>query len=590
MTKKKILRSVISMIVVFSLLLISSKTYIPNISAENTQTMQIGFVNGSNVNIRQEPSTSSTSLGKLSHKYVYILGQVQGADGYEWKKISYTNDNGTAIQGYIRSNLLLSLSAGTGTDKSFEEQLKEFPSDYQTYLKQLHAIYPNWTFEADYVHCSFDEALNAMDVFPQKLVPASYSVSLRSMGKDAYNWSTGQWTKTEGSWVGASREVIAHYLDPRNFLNKNDIYMFSSLGYVKSAHTVEGLQAIIEDTFLEKGFSDTDDYNGSYADIIMAAAQQSGVSPYMIASTIKQEQGASGTSDLISGKVNGYEGYYNFFNAGATGTTSAEIVTNGLKYAKSAGWNSRSKAIIGGAQWLARGYFSRGQNTYYYKNFDVRTGRFYYNYAQNIYDSKSSSASLRELYIGDTSSTLHFLIPVYKDMWETPAPKPAENNKKNNYYFKSLGISGFSMYKKQYSISVSKDTNIPFEVPEGAEYIGPASFALKKGTNTVELTVKAETGATNIYTLSVTTDKACTLTMGNGVTPTPAPTIKKGDVNNDGKINGLDSAYIKLHILKRNILTGEPALCADIDENGIINGIDSAYIRLHILGRNKIEW
>ena len=51
-----------------------------------------------------------------------------------------------------------------------------------------------------------------------------------------------------------------------------------------------------------------------YIDIIMNAASQSGVSPYVLAAMILQEQGNNGTSPLISGNYSGYEGYYNFFN------------------------------------------------------------------------------------------------------------------------------------------------------------------------------------------------------------------------------------------------------------------------------------
>lgn len=588
LTENRMLRSFTALFVILALLFTAAVVPTPVARAETAQMMQIGFVNGSGVNIRKDAGTSYASLGSLSYAYVYVYGGVQASDGYEWKKIIYTDSNGKTTEGYIRSDFIITLSAGNGTDKSFEEQMADFPTDYQKGLRELHEIYPNWTFEADYVHCTFEEALNAMDTFPKKLVPSSYSISLRSMGVDAYNWSTGKWNLTEGTWVGASREVIAYYLDPRNFLNKTDIYMFSSLGYVKNAHTAAGLQTIIKGTFLENGFSDKSDYNGSYTDIIMTAAEQSGISPYMIASTIKQEQGSAGASDLISGTYPGYKDYYNFFNVGATGDTSAEVILNGLKYAKSAGWNSRSKAIIGGARWLANGYFSRGQNTYYYKNFDVRTGRFQYNYAQNIYDSKSSSASLRALYIGDTSSKLHFLIPVYKDMWDEPAPKPVENDKKNNYYFTSLGVSGFSMYKEQYSISVSGNTNISYSVPSGASYAGPTSFSLKQGKNTVELTVKAETGATNVYTLTVTASKACTLTIGGG-TSAPTTSVIKGDANGDRNINAVDSALIRLHILKRKILTGDALKGADVNGDGNINAIDSALVRLHILGRKTIE-
>ena len=54
-----------------------------------------------------------------------------------------------------------------------------------------------------------------------------------------------------------------------------------------------------------------------YVDIIMDAAAQSGVSPYVLAAMILQEQGTNGGSPLISGNYSGYPGYYNFFNVEA---------------------------------------------------------------------------------------------------------------------------------------------------------------------------------------------------------------------------------------------------------------------------------
>ena len=57
----------------------------------------------------------------------------------------------------------------------------------------------------------------------------------------------------------------------------------------------------------------------------MDAAAQSGVSPYVLAAMILQEQGTNGGTPLISGNYSGYSGYYNFFNVEAyqSGSMSA---------------------------------------------------------------------------------------------------------------------------------------------------------------------------------------------------------------------------------------------------------------------------
>ena len=60
------------------------------------------------------------------------------------------------------------------------------------------------------------------------------------------------------------------------------------------------------------------------------------VSPFHLAARVLQEQG-QGNSALISGTYPGYEGYYNFFNIGATGNTDQKVIESGLQYAKEHG-------------------------------------------------------------------------------------------------------------------------------------------------------------------------------------------------------------------------------------------------------------
>ena len=547
------------------------------VSAED---VKLGYVNGVNVHVRKGAGTNYESVTQLSHVQLEIIGSAKDSSGAEWKKIRY----GT-IEGYMHGQYVDIIEIKP--DATFEEQLAQFPEDFKEPLRVLHTMYPNWKFVADKLSVTFDEALNAENAFPKKLVPASYSHSLKSMGKNAYNWTTNTWAQNAGSWVGASKELIAYFMDPRNFLNTTDIWMFATLSFDRTSQTREGVEAIVADTFLANGFADKSDYNGSYIDIIMEAAAQSDVSPYMIASTIKQEQGTEGTSSLISGTYTGYQGYYNFFNFGASGSSEADVIKNGLTYAKNNGWTSRSKAIIGGAKKISGNYFSKGQNTYYYKNFDVKSGKFSFQYAQNIYDSKNSSASLRKIYISQTDSALTFNIPIYKNMWETAPAKPEENSKVNNYYFKTLSVSGFDMYTQSYSLNVSGNTTLTYTLPAGATYTGSASYTLQKGSNTITLPVKAETGAVNNYTLKITASNACTLTVG--AQTGNAPTVMLGDPNNDGKINGIDSALIRLHILGRKKLDEKGKLGADVNKDGAINGIDSALVRLHILGRKTIK-
>ena len=61
----------------------------------------------------------------------------------------------------------------------------------------------------------------------------------------------------------------------------------------------------------------------------MQAAQTSGVSPYVLAAMILQEQGTNGSGGSISGNT----GYYNYYNFEAYASNGMTAVERGLWYA-----------------------------------------------------------------------------------------------------------------------------------------------------------------------------------------------------------------------------------------------------------------
>ena len=141
-------------------------------------------------------------------------------------------------------------------------------------------------------------------------------------------------TDLRGSVLNA--DYIAYYLDPRNFLNETDIFQFESLSFSK-VQTRQGVSSILKGTFMENMVEDSDGSALDYAQAFMDIGEETGVSPYHLASRVRQEQGLKGTSSLISGTYSGYKGYYNYFNVGAAGITSTLVIKNGLAYAKKSG-------------------------------------------------------------------------------------------------------------------------------------------------------------------------------------------------------------------------------------------------------------
>jgi hypothetical protein len=69
------------------------------------------------------------------------------------------------------------------------------------------------------------------------------------------------------------------------------------------------------------------------------------------------------------------------------------------------------------------------------------------------------------------------------------------------------------------------------------------------------------------------------------VVPTPTPNkVLRGDINNDGSINSLDFASLRLHLLGVTPLTEEKIINADVNADTFVNSIDFALMRQYLLG------
>lgn len=602
------IKRLLSVLLVFTVLISAiSIQFSLNVSALSSK----GTVTADSLNIRPDANTSGKSLGKVPGGATVILnGEKQGqkvSDGGKSSDIWY-NITYNSITGWV-SSLYINQIPDYTHDANFESQIAAFPESYKPYLRELHAQYPNWKFYPDNVGLTFEEAVeleipaNEYDKhLGHKVVHNSSSKSWLSLGFGAYNWQTGQWIAMDDDWYSASREVVKHYMDPRNYLNSAAVYAFLPQIYNEATQNEEGLNKIIKGTFLEKGYNDPNDtaYGGSYAKVLMAAAKASNVSPYILAGIIIQEQGTNGTSFMISGTYGGaghsLYGYYNFFNVDTYGDTDAQKAERGLGKAKAQGWNTRSASIIGGASFCANNYLGVGQNTYYYMNFNVKQpDRLWHQYATNIEDTYGKAQKLSKSYADLKDAELDFMIPVYKDMPTEACILPAKTDNLNNYYISGLSVTtsgtasnlnpSFYMYQNTYDLNVWDNTTLKVTVPAGAQYVGAKSFALNVGQNQVVLTVKSQTGYFKDYVINVKADKACTITIDAPL----ATAYMRGDVNGDGTINGRDLANVQMHILNVRKLTGNSLTYADTNSDGVVNGRDLANVQMDILGVRKLN-
>ena len=401
--------------------------FVPFAFAESSQ----GRITGDGVRMRDKPATdkSSNTITYLGiGSIVKINGEVTGNEavtggGTKWYNVTYG-----AYTGYVYGKYVEELPPSF--DEDFEKNLLNFPESYRAALRSIHSTYPNWIFIADNVGITLDKAIDLEYsqknmTSTKKWVELSYGVQWRDVRADVNNPSHIR----ESRWTFASRRAIAYFMDPRNALTVTtskqslpNIFTFMQQSYDAKTQTAEGLRTVVAGTFLANGYGDNAD---AYITDIMAAAEESKVSPYVIATTIITEQGINGGSSLISGTYKGYEGYYNFFNYGAYESGGKSIQENGLSYAKEKGWNSRAAAILGGAKLYEKGYLSVDQDTYYYMDFNVKyIDRINHQYASSLYDQSVKAAGMRSVCTVNKGAALTFKIPVYSGFPETVYAAP----------------------------------------------------------------------------------------------------------------------------------------------------------------------
>ena len=618
-------------------------------------------VNATTLNVRSTPGTTGSVVKKLAYgAAVTVVSETAGSDGKTWYKIQFSSGSGTQ-EGYVRSDYI-KFPVSYSYDSTFENYLNSqgFPESYKVSLRTLHTEHPTWVFQAQKTGLNWSDVMAAEGAVGANLVSKSSLSSWKSTEYGAYDWNTGTWTGFDGSsWVAASKDIVAYYMDPRNFLNDTYVFQFLHHAYDSNAQTREGLTSLITGTFLEKtpesttaatqsvqettgsgsspvvnnsgstgtsgslqqgesygpgmstgtsggtssgsssgstgsqgvslegpgstvsstisqrkvittalpeveygpgmdASSITDDNTGAsntspvptgqtYVDIIMKAAAQTGVNPYVLGAMILQEQG-TGKSGSISGKTAGYEGYYNFFNVGAFASGSMSAITRGLWYASQSGsygrpWNSIEKSIIGGATYYSENFLKNGQDTFYLKKFNVQGSNLYkHQYMTNVEGAAGEGAKLARAYTDAMKKqALVFKIPVFNNMPETACAKPTVNGSPNNK-LSGIMIDGYSLtptfskdtekYDLVVDSSVSSVNIRATAIDSKATVSGASTISLGSGTTIVKIVVKAENGDTRTYQVSIAKGN------GNGSTTVVSPSTGSSAGSQSGSTVG----------------------------------------------------
>ena len=602
----------------------------------------IVVISGDAVRVRDKASTSGSVLGNVNKNDQFDLidlntGSAGNGCSKDWFKISYNGKTGFVCSQFAYTKEIEDVVVPAMTEEDYENYHDYlislgFPESYIPYLITIHEKRPSWKFSVMNVDMDFNYVVSKEHTSSGRSLIEDYNRTIdgyKSLASWSYNYFTDVFsTNFSGGgsrWYAASTTTIAYYMDPRNFLNEKQVFMFESQSYNASLHTLDGIKKMLKGTFMEN--KPANDEGKTCADAFLDGARLFNVSPYVLISRVIQEVGSNG-SVIVSGTVSGYEGYYNFYNIGAYGNSASETIANGLKKAKAEGWNTIYKAIVGGAEFIGDNYLRVGQDTLYLNKWDL-IGPDYFNhqYMQNIQAPASESKKTYNGYsnINMLDSDFVFSIPVFKNM---PNSTSLPNKGNPNNYLSSLSVNGAYLFNTpdnntEYSLNLAastKDINIAAsKVSSKSSVSGTGSVSLSSAEEIFPVVVTAENGSVRTYNIKITRDSEEALAISeilnvsnirnDGVyimgiklgtdlsnlisllkSNESRLTITVTDISGKEKVSGIIASGDKL---KLNTGTEEKEftviIYGDVNSDGKITSADYIKIKNHIMETNRLS-
>ena len=310
-------------------------------------------------------------------------------EGRPWAKIRTSDGTvGYACSRYINEKSTTEINVSEAgkamanmTDTEFDAYLngQGFPESYKVKLKEIHKLHPTWIFIGSVSKYSWASAMLEQDEFVSYNGDNSpgrsflnINTTKAAQGQEGYlstepadyNYYTNKFIAHDGTyWFQANSAAVAHYMDPRTYLDEKSIFTFEDLTYDSRYQNEEAVKAVLSSDFLKQ-----------FSSYFMEAANTYNVSPIYLASLSRQEVGTgtgnictNGNAGVLSDGVN-YTGYYNFFNIGASSSSDPKLKS--LQKAKEYGWDSPQKAIVNGAYIISKNYIQCGQHTLYYQKYN----------------------------------------------------------------------------------------------------------------------------------------------------------------------------------------------------------------------------
>lgn len=611
------------------------------------------------VRLRKEPTSSSGILIEaIPAGSIYELvedGKTDPTLGCQsgWYHVYYKgNDTGYVCADFADEYSRIEYDETTINECATDLKVKGFPDSYISSLCELKVLHPNWIFTPDFTNLEWEDAVFLQE-YDEKSLIQSYNDKTQGYLDTtylSYDYLTDTFIVKEGTnWYNASHETVAYFVDPRNFFNEKEIFIFQKLSFNEATQPQETIDSILEGTDIKEK---------SY--IIYDAGRNSNVSPIYLASRIRLETTGNYNNYSIKGTSYGaYEHIYNPYNIGANTGAVDGIVWAAGSNGYNRPWTTLDAAIYGGASYIAESYIAKGQDTTYFQKFNTSSysdyKKYTHQYQANVQGPATEAIPTYNSYAAHKllDNSLDFVIPIYNNMPENPSPMPSEGNPNN--HLKSITINGkelpsFNHDNFTYNYSVPEYvSSVKIEgtvINKNAKIEGTGDVSLPNEDNEIILKVTAQNGSVQNYTINIkrsseeeipvseilnamsapvtgemliygpglTLDQfksevnkvslkaEVSATMQNGSVFSTGDTITiingsdsqtlnvaiKGDTNGDSNIDIKDLLIVQKNILGYTNLTGVYFKGGDPNQDGLVDIKDLLIIQKHILGYTTI--
>lgn len=560
---------------------------------------------GSAVAIRTLPGTNGSLIIRTNHGDSFNLlsndkFKDQGGCPDGWYKVSVDGREGYVCSTYVRV-IKTTVSTDPSAVSNCEKEMssKGFPKEYWGGLCNLQINHPNWVFNPVNTGLDFKTAVEKESACGKN--------TLQTTNPEYIDNSCT--SKTDSGYVHASQKAVAYYMNPVNFLDEKNIFMFES-NYINTGVSDTSYEAIVNSRL-----SSYIKYLPTLSSALNAACKTNNVNQVMLSSRIIQELGSTGLA--TSGKYKGqllscisgnytsrwnkfYEvkdaagnilekhnldHYYNFFNVGVYDGTNGDAAYRAVEAAYKRGWGGTGNqtqdlvlAIGGGANFLKTKYMDKGQYTVYAHKFNIHpksSSSLYVNqYMTNLKGPSGEASIAYNAYknAGILGSPFIFYIPVFSNV-DVPidnSPGGSIGDSSNNT---SNGMNTETILTSS-GLKINGSYLSGIEIGSSLNDLNNKINALGGSLSGVDLKSKVGTGM-KINVTNGSETKAYTL-------------VVKGDTSGDGVVNALDLLQVQKGILGTYKMNEAQKLGADTSGDGKINALDLLQVQKSILGTYKI--